>query len=50
MSEIDDGFIRIGFDVKLAIPDPDFGGRGILFANTHRDKENRYLVSRLQVE
>jgi hypothetical protein len=38
------------YEVKLAIPDPDFGGRGILFANTRKDEKDRYLVSHLKIQ
>jgi len=38
------------YDVKLAIPDPDFGGVGILFANTGGDNSGRYLVGQIQVK
>jgi hypothetical protein len=37
------------YDVKLAILDPDTGKPGVMFANTDRDDERRYLVSRLTV-
>jgi hypothetical protein len=37
------------FEVKLAILDPDTGKPGVMFANTDRDEEGRYLVSRLTV-
>jgi hypothetical protein len=35
------------YDIKLAIPDPDFDLPGILFANKGKDDESRYLVGRL---
>jgi len=37
------------YDVRLAIPDPDFDLPGILFANKGKDDEGRYLVSRLTI-
>lgn len=38
------------YDLKLAIPDPDFDLPGILFANKEKDDQGRYLVSRLTVK
>ncbi len=38
------------YDVRLAIHDPRIGKPGVMFANTHRDTEGRYLVSRLTIE
>ena len=37
------------YDVKLAILDPDTGKPGVMFANTDRDDEGRYLVSKLAI-
>jgi hypothetical protein len=37
------------YEVKLAILDPDTGEPGVMFANTDRDDEGRYLVSKLTV-
>ena len=37
------------YDVKMAILDPDTGKPGVMFANTGRDSEGRYLVSELTV-
>ena len=37
------------YDVKLAILDPDTGDPGVMFANTNRDDEGRYLVSKLTI-
>lgn len=37
------------YDIRLAIPDPDYDIPGILFANTGGDEEGRFLVSRLIV-
>ncbi len=38
------------YDVKLAIHDPKDNAPGILFANTRRDTNDRYLVNRLEVQ
>jgi hypothetical protein len=38
------------YDVKLAILDPDTGDPGVMFANTDRDEEGRYLVGKLTVD
>jgi hypothetical protein len=38
------------YDVKLAIHDLKDNEPGILFANTRRDNEDRYLVSRINVQ
>jgi len=37
------------YEVKLAILDPDTGKPGVMFANTDRDEEDRYLVSKLTI-
>ncbi len=37
------------YDLKIAIPDPDFKITGILFANKGRDEFGRFLLGRLQV-
>ncbi|MCF7805453.1 MAG: DUF4832 domain-containing protein [Candidatus Marinimicrobia bacterium] len=37
------------YDVKLAIEDPDTGKPGVMLANTHRDTEGRYLISRVKI-
>jgi hypothetical protein len=37
------------YEMKLAILDPDAGIPGVMFANTDRDEEGRYLVGRLTV-
>ncbi|MBN2367309.1 MAG: DUF4832 domain-containing protein [Calditrichaeota bacterium] len=36
-------------DIKLAIHDPNTNKPGVMFANTNRDEEGRYLVSRLKI-
>ncbi len=38
------------YDVKLAIHDPIKDKPGVMFANTNRDFEGRYLVSRLKIQ
>lgn len=38
------------YDLKLAIVDPLTNEAGIWFANTGRDEQGRYLVSRLKIE
>ncbi|MEJ2637763.1 MAG: DUF4832 domain-containing protein, partial [Calditrichia bacterium] len=38
------------YDIKLSINDPQTGEPGVWFANTHRDSQGRYLVSRVSVE
>lgn len=47
---IPDHLAAQAYDVRLAIPDPDYDLPGILFANTGSDEEGRYLVSRLIVD
>ena len=37
------------YDIKLAIHDPDINKPAIRFANTNRDAQGRYLVSKLKV-
>lgn len=37
------------YDLKIAIPDPDFKIVGILFANKGRDEFGRFLLGRLQI-
>lgn len=37
------------YNVKLAILDPDTGLPGVMFANTGRDDEGRYLVDKLTI-
>jgi hypothetical protein len=38
------------YEIKVAIHDPATGDPGVLFANTRRDAENRFWVSRVSVK
>lgn len=38
------------YDLKIAIPDPDFKIVGILFANKGQDELGRFLLGRLQID
>ena len=46
---IPNGLTSETYNVKLAIYDPLKDKPGVMFANTNRDEEGRYLVGRLKV-